>query len=434
VVAHTGLASFSAAEAQRYAVRPGDRVLEFSSPSFDASVLELCMSLPIGAALVVPPPGPLLGDQLAEVLATHRVTHALIPPAALATVPEHAARGGLPDFRTVIVGGDACTADLVARWAPGRQMINSYGPTESTVVSTWSEPLTPGGVPPIGRPIWNTRAYVLDPALRPVPVGVPGELYVAGTGLARGYLNRPGLTAERFVADPNGAPGERMYRTGDLVRWTVDGELEFVGRADDQVKIRGFRVEPGEIEAVLRRHPEVGDAVVVAREDRPGTKRLAAYVVAANGQPPRTGELRAALARSLPAYMVPATFTVLGALPLSPNGKLDRRALPVPESDTPGEHTYTAPENDTERVIAEIWADVLDVDRVGVHDNFFDLGGDSIRSLHVASRIQAAVDVALTPREVLITRTVAALAELVEEKILEELERVAFGDGNDSEQ
>ncbi|MGH3783323.1 MAG: AMP-binding protein, partial [Pseudonocardiaceae bacterium] len=186
VVSHAGLASFSAAEVQRYAVAAGDRVLEFSSPSFDASVLELCMSLPVGAALVVPPPGPLLGEQLVQVLAEYRVTHALIPPAALATVSPEVARSGLPDFRTVIVGGEACPAELVERWAPGRQLINSYGPTESTVVSTWTEPLTPGKAPPIGRPIWNMRVYVLGADLCPVPVGVPGELFIAGVGLARG--------------------------------------------------------------------------------------------------------------------------------------------------------------------------------------------------------------------------------------------------------
>ncbi|MDQ4105186.1 MAG: condensation domain-containing protein, partial [Actinomycetota bacterium] len=188
LVSHAGLASFSAAEIKQYAVRTGDRVLQFSSPSFDASVLELCMALPAGAALVVPPPSPLLGEQLAEVLTQQRVTHALIPPAALATVPQAVADTGVPEFQTVIVGGDVCPAELVDRWAPGRRMINSYGPTESTVVSTWSQPLIPGGTPPIGRPIWNTKVYVLDAALRPVPPGVPGELYVAGVGLARGYL------------------------------------------------------------------------------------------------------------------------------------------------------------------------------------------------------------------------------------------------------
>ncbi|MGH3786896.1 MAG: non-ribosomal peptide synthetase, partial [Pseudonocardiaceae bacterium] len=346
-VTHAGLASFSAAEVDRYAVAPGDRVLEFSSPSFDASVLELCMSLPAGAALVVPPPGPLLADQLAEVLAEGRVTHALIPPAALATVPPAVAEKGLPHFRTLIVGGEACSGELVDRWASGRRMINSYGPTESTVVSTWTEPLSPAGTPPIGRPIWNTRVYVLDAALRLVPMGAAGELYVAGQGLARGYLNRPGLTAQRFVANPFGSPGSRMYRTGDLVRWRVDGQLEFTGRADDQVKIRGFRIEPGEIEAVLRRDPNVADAVVVAREDQPGRKRLVAYLVGVNGRVPTTSELRALVAGALPEYMVPSAFMVLASLPLTPNGKLDRRALPAPDAGVAGHAGYASPRTPT---------------------------------------------------------------------------------------
>ncbi|MGH3686836.1 MAG: amino acid adenylation domain-containing protein [Pseudonocardiaceae bacterium] len=281
VVSHVGLASFSAAEIARYAVGPGDRVLALSSPSFDASVLELCMSLPAGAVLVVAPPGPVLGEQLVQLLTQYRVTHALVPPAALATVPHDVARSGLPRFRTVIVGGEACSAELVAHWAPNRQMINSYGPTESTVVATWTDPLTPDGTPPrIGRPIWNTRVYVLDGGLRPVPVGVAGELYIAGLGLARGYLKRPGLTAARFVACPFGAPGSRMYRSGDRVCWTIDGQLEFLGRADEQVKIWGFRIEPGEIETVLSAHPDVAQAAVIARQDRDDDKRLVAYVVA----------------------------------------------------------------------------------------------------------------------------------------------------------
>ena len=288
VVSHAGLASFAAAGAAHYRVRPGDRVLQFSSPSFDASVLELCISLPAGAALVVPPPGPLLGEQLAGVLARRRVTHALIPPAALATVPAQVAAAGLPGLRTVIVGGDACPAGLVRAWAPGRRMINSYGPTEATVVATWSGPLEPGGgVPPIGRPVWNTRVYVLDDGLRPVPAGVRGQLYIAGAGLARGYLGRPGLTAQRFIACPFGGPGERMYATGDVARWAGDGQLEFTGRLDEQVKIRGYRIEPGEIEAVLAAHPGVAEAAVIAREDQPGAKRLAAYVVPRPaGRPP----------------------------------------------------------------------------------------------------------------------------------------------------
>jgi acyl carrier protein len=283
--------------------------------------------------------------------------------------------------------------------------------------------------PPIGRPIWNTRVRALDEALREVPIGVPGELYVAGAGLARGYLNRPGLTAQRFVADPYGAPGGRMYRTGDLVRWTGDGQLVFLGRVDEQVKIRGFRVEPGEVEAVLRQHPDVGEAIVIAREDRPGTKRLVGYIVPADGLAADPADLRGLLARALPAYMVPSAFVVLDALPLSPNGKLDRDALPEPTT-TQAPTRYVPPRTDTERTLSRIWADVLDTDRIGIHDNFFELGGDSIRSLHIISRVKAAFDIDLTPRDVLTAYDVCALAELIEDKILLELERVAFGDGN----
>jgi amino acid adenylation domain-containing protein/non-ribosomal peptide synthase protein (TIGR01720 family) len=414
VVTHAGLASFSGAEIAHFGVRPGDRVLQFSSPSFDASVLELCMALPAGAALVVPPPGPLLGDQLAGVLRDRGVTHALIPPVAMASVPDVA----LPALRTLVVGGEACTADLVARWAPGRRMINAYGPTEVTVVATWSDPLEPGVTPPIGRPIRNTRVRVLDAALRPVPIGVPGELYVSGAGLARGYLDRPGLTASRFLADPFGAPGSRMYRTGDLVRWRAGGTLEFLGRADDQVKIRGFRIEPGEIAAVLRAHPDVRDAAVLAVD-----QRLVAYVVTA---PAAVAAVREHVAATLPGHLVPAAFVPLDALPLTTNGKLDRRALPEPAAPEAGAD-YAAPETETEEVLAAIWAEALGIDRVGVEDNFFALGGDSVRSLRITSMTKSAFDVELTPKDVLAAGTVLALAELVEERVLRDLERLAAG-------
>ncbi|HSV65774.1 MAG TPA: phosphopantetheine-binding protein, partial [Mycobacteriales bacterium] len=233
--------------------------------------------------------------------------------------------------------------------------------------------------------------------------------------------------AQRFLASPFGPPGARMYRTGDLARWTAEGQLDFLGRADDQVKIHGHRIELGEIETVLARHPRVGEAVVIAATDR-----LVAYVVPANGEaPPTPGELRAFVARSLPEYMVPSAFVLLDEMPLSPNGKLDRRALPAPSTDSVATADYVVPRTDTERVLADIWADALRVEQVGVEDSFFELGGDSVRSLLITSRTKAAFDVTLTPRDVLTARTVSALAELIEDKILLELEQVAFGDGND---
>ncbi|MFL6117997.1 amino acid adenylation domain-containing protein, partial [Actinophytocola sp.] len=275
VVSHAGARSLAGDWTDRLSITPESRVLQFASPSFDAAVVELLMAYGSGACLVVPPPGPLAGEALGDVLREHGVTHSLLSPAVLATVPEQE----LPAWRALVVGGEACSGDLVARWAPGRLMINGYGPTETTVCATMSDPLAGTGTPPIGRPIRDTRVYVVDPYLRPVPVGVPGELCVGGPSLARGYLGRPSLTAARFVSDPFGPAGSRLYRTGDLVRWSADGQLEFLGRVDDQVKIRGFRIEPGEVEAVLGEHDEVRDAVVVAREDVPGVRRLVAYVV-----------------------------------------------------------------------------------------------------------------------------------------------------------
>ncbi|GGM17167.1 non-ribosomal peptide synthetase [Streptomyces fumigatiscleroticus] len=434
VVTHRGLAGFAAAEAAHYQVRVGDRVLAFATPSFDASVLELCASLPSGAALVVPPPGPLLGAELAGFLRTACITHTLLPPAALATLPPDTP-GTLPDLHTLIVGADACRAELVARWAPHHRMVNSYGPTEATVVATWSDPLEPdGSAPPIGRALPATATYVLDARLRPVPDGVPGELWLAGPALARGYLNRPGLTAARFTADPFGEPGSRMYRTGDLVRRDARGELHHLGRTDHQLKLRGHRIEAGEVETVLVRHPAVLDAVVSVREDEPGLPRLVAHLLLAPGaEPPAGAELRAFAARTLPGPMVPSAFVTLEAFPLTENGKTDRAALPAPGPQTQ-ERTagHVPPRTPTEEAVAALWEEALET-TVGAEDDFFDLGGDSLRALRIASRANDTFGVTLTPRDVLVNRTVAALADLVEEQVLSELEAAARGDSDHDE-
>src|SRR6266404_3251908 len=366
VVSHIGIASLAGAQIERLGITPDSRVLQFSSSSFDASIMELLMAFPAGAALVVPQAGLIAGEILADTLTRHAVSHALIPPAVLAGMPA----GRLEKFHTLIVGGDACPPDLVARWSEGRRVVNAYGPTEATICATMSMPLSGAADPPIGRPIWNTRVYVLDDGLQPVPVGVAGELYIAGSGLARGYLNRAGLTAERFVADPHGPAGSRMYRTGDRARWRPEGTLHFLGRADHQVKIRGFRIEPGEIEAALGQHDGVAHAAVVAREDRAGDKRLVGYVVPAAGHAPDATTLRQHLARTLPDYMVPAAFVVLEALPLTPSGKLDRNALPA--ADQQPVTDYTPPRTAREEKLCALFAETLGLERVGIHDNFFD--------------------------------------------------------------
>jgi amino acid adenylation domain-containing protein len=395
--------------------------------------------------------GPLLvGGRIRLADMTQHLQHpngdAAISCTFLKATPSHLALlKALPDAFSptgdLVVGGEQLLGDVVDEWRrthPTATVINEYGPTETTV-GCMEYRIEPGehvvsGPVSIGRPVWNIQLYVLDGSLQPVPIGAPGELYITGAGLARGYLNRPGLTAGRFVACPFGAPGSRMYRTGDLVRWHADANMEFLGRADEQVKIRGFRIEPGEVEAVLRRQRTVRDAAVVAREDQPGARRLVAYIVPADGELPTAGEMCALLGESLPDYMVPTAFVVLGELPLNANGKLDRKALPAPELGVAsGGVSYVAPRSESETVLARIWAEVLGMEQVGVEDNFFDLGGDSIRSMQLTSRTNAAFGVTLTPRDVLTTRTVSALAELVEEKILSELERLALGAGNDAE-
>ncbi|WP_189594011.1 non-ribosomal peptide synthetase, partial [Streptomyces massasporeus] len=405
VVSHTGVASMAAAHQEWFGGGPGHRVLQFSSPSFDASIWEILTTLLTGSALVLAPTERLAaGAPLAALLAEQRVTHATLPPVVLAAMGD----ATLPADMTLVTAGEALSTELVDRWSHGRRMVNAYGPTESTVCATMSSPLRPGtGQPTIGRPITNTRVHVLDDALRPVPPGVPGELYLTASGLAHGYLGRPGLTAGRFVASPYGPPGARMYRTGDLVRWTTDGELDYLGRVDDQVKIRGFRIELGEIESVLARHTTVAQVAVVAREDRPGDKRLVAYAVPA-GDTAGPAALRAHAAAELPDYMVPAAVVLLDALPVTPNGKLDRRALPAPDYAAPG--TGRAPRTPQESTLCALFAEVLDLERVSLDDSFFDLGGHSLLATRLISRIRTELGAELTVRSLFEAPTVATLA------------------------
>ncbi len=407
VVTHHGLSALVAGAVDHYAVEPAGRVLQLASPSFDASVLEICMALATGATLVVPEEHPLVGEALAEVLAAERITHAIVPPATLATVP----LTDLPDLRMLVTGTDTVGAELAARWSARYPVNNSYGPTEATVAATMGRPLSGGGAPPIGRPIAHTRAYVMDTGMRPVPVGTVGELYLAGRGLARGYLKRPALTAERFVADPFGAPGERLYRTGDLVRWRRDGELDYVGRLDAQVKVRGFRIELGEIEAALESHPDVRRATVLVREDEPGDKRVVAYVepVPGDGVVKLPDALLTLCADRLPGYMVPSAVVLTERWPLTPNGKLDRAALPAADRRS-GPSDGRPPRTPQEEKLCAVFCELLGVERVGIDDNFFTLGGHSLLATRLISRVRTGLGAELTVRTVFENPTVAELA------------------------
>ena len=293
---------------------------------------------------------------------------------------------------------------------------NLYGPTETTIWSAVA-PVRSGTPVGIGRPVANTQLYLLDRWRQPVPVGVPGEVYIAGSGLAHGYLNQPSLTAERFLPDPfSTVPGARMYRTGDLMRYRPDGSMEFLGRVDHQVKLRGFRIELGEIEAVLVQHPAVRQAVALAREDTPGDKRLIAWVVpAASGEPPTAGDLRAYLQRQLPEHMLPSAIVLLDAIPLTPGGKLDRAALPAPDrSRLALVENYVAPRTSTELMLSELWTVLLGVERVGVRDSFFELGGHSLLATLMMARVQAAVGVELPLRALFEDPTVEGIARRIE--------------------
>ncbi|HEX8242938.1 MAG TPA: amino acid adenylation domain-containing protein, partial [Longimicrobium sp.] len=381
---------------------PDDRVAFAANPAFDATTMEVWAPLVNGGATVVIGQETLLDARaFARVLQAERVTALFITTAVFNRYAE-AVPGALAGLRFLLTGGensDPASFQRVLDQGGLGTLIHCYGPTETTTFAiTHPVRQVPEGARgiPLGGPIGNTRVYLLDRAGEPVPVGVAGELYIGGLGVARGYQGRPALTAERFVPDPfGGRAGARLYRTGDLGRWLPDGTIDFIGRTDHQVKVRGFRIEPGEIEARLLEHPDVREAVVLVREDTPGDKRLVAYLVGA--ETAGAEALRAYLGERLPAYMVPAAYVRLERLPLTPNGKLDRRALPAPEGDAYAAREYEAPVGETERALAEIWSDVVGVERVGRHDDFFGLGGHSLLAVRVISRVREAwgTDVAL---------------------------------------
>jgi amino acid adenylation domain-containing protein len=420
MVEHRGLGNLIHWHWAAFALKSGQRTSSVAGFGFDAATWEIWPALCVGAALLLP--GSAKAYDLEGLLDWWEnqnldVSFLSTPVAEFAFV-----RGiGNASLQTLLIGGDRLSHLPVN--PPPFSLVNNYGPTETTVVATSGRVESTATTVSIGRPIANTRVYILDSNREPVPVGVVGEMYVGGAGVARGYLKRPELTAERFVADPFvEESGARMYRTGDLGRWLADGTIEFVGRNDNQVKIRGFRIELGEIEARLADHPEVREAVVLAREDTVGEKRLVAYYTAS-----RIGEaeaasvgaerLRAHLSAVVPDYMVPAAYVRMERLPLTPNGKLDRKSLPAPEADAYATRVYEEPRSETERVLAGIWAELLMVERVGINDNFFMIGGHSLMAARVATRMNESFNVDIPLRRMFESPTIAQLADVIDRAV-----------------
>jgi len=415
VVTHSGFETFLPELVDRMQLTPEARVSQFASPSFDASMLEILMAAASGSCLVVVPPEVYGGDELEALLAAERVSHAFFTPSVLTSLnPQR-----LPDLTVLGVGGEGFSSELVDRWGAVRRFVNAYGPTEATI-TTNLQPLEAGEGTPIGIPLRGIRAYVLDERLSPVADGSVGELYVAGGQVARGYHERPSLTASRFVANPFLAEDDagralfgRLYRTGDLARRSADGTLMIVGRSDFQVKIRGFRIELGEIDAVLAGIPGVSFAVTLTHPGPGEDDALVSYVQSAPGTSLDPDELLDAARKALPRHMVPATIVVLDSIPLTPNGKLDRDALPEPVFEV---REFRAPSTAAEEVVAGVFAEILGVDLVGADDDFFDLGGNSLIATRVAARIGAATNTAVPVRMLFEKSTVAGLAAMLDEQ------------------
>jgi acyl-coenzyme A synthetase/AMP-(fatty) acid ligase len=424
-VTQRNLTNFTCTEIRRFAFDGDSRVLQFAALSFDASLSEICTALCAGGSLYLPTPEQALpGPALADLLLQAGITHVKLPPSALAVLPKVA----YPALQVLMTIGEACTVDQIAFWSRGRRFCNGYGPTEATIGITGAEGTDCTAAPPIGRPYDNTQIYVLDAHRHPVPIGVAGELYIGGEQIARGYWKRPQLTADKFIPAahfPFAAQGT-LYRTGDLVRYLPDGNLDFIGRIDQMVKLRGMRIELGEIETTLNQHALVQESVVIVHEYAAGDQRLVAYVVT----PPPVGDmvgdvvgdvrgtLLTYLKHKLPPYMAPAALVLVAAFPTLPNGKVDRKALPLPSAEDWHSVPFVAPRTETEQIVAEIWADLLKQPQVGVYDNFFALGGHSLLVTEVCFRLQAVLGLAVGVRTIFEHPTIAALAEQLDEQTL----------------
>jgi amino acid adenylation domain-containing protein/FkbH-like protein len=438
MIQHQGLVNLSLVQIRSFNVQPDSRILQFASFSFDASIWEIIMALCSGASLHLAPQKSLLpGANLVELLRQRLITHVTLPPSALAVLPKEE----LPALKVIIVAGEACSSDLVAKWSQDHRFFNAYGPSEATVCTTVVECSDGSFRPPIGHPISNFKVYILDHKLQPLPIGVAGELYISGIGLARGYLNRPELSGEKFIPNPFSQElGSRLYKTGDLARYLQDGNIDFIGRIDHQVKLRGFRIEIGEVEAAIAQHPVVQDVAVIVWENPSADKSLVAYFVPEREQIKSTinsehdnnflreelarqlsPQLRNFLKQSLPDYMVPSTFIMLDALPLTPNGKLDRRALPDPNAvHRSFSADREAPRTPTEEIVAAIMAEVLGLEQVGRHENFFELGGHSLLATKVISRLREAFNLEVPVQCLFESPTATQLSHWVDTVLQEE--------------
>ena len=433
VVSHEAIAEHCFHMVNHYELDPRDRVLQFASLNFDASLEQVLAPLLAGAAIILRNRDLWTPSEFHERVLRYGLTVVNVPPSYFhewVKTCNEAAYNATPDrLRLIICGGDELLPQTVRLWEQSpmssARLLNAYGPTETTITATTFEVNNNlrsnqafGDIRtriPIGRPLPNRKIYILDTFGNPVPAGVPGELYIGGAGLAQGYLDRPELTAEKFVTDPfNTDSGKRLYKTGDLARYLSDGNIEFLGRIDHQVKIRGFRIETGEVEVVLGQHPGIKETVVTAREVRPGDNRLIAYVVREPGQTTALNDLRSFLQEKLPEYMVPSVFVMLDSLPLTPAGKIDRKSLPEPHIERPDtENECISPRTQTEKLLAGIWCEVLGISQVGIHDNFFSLGGHSLLATQVMSRIKEAFHVEVALRRLFETPTVAGLSDAV---------------------
>ncbi|MCC5645521.1 amino acid adenylation domain-containing protein [Nostoc sp. CHAB 5824] len=410
LIEHRGLSNLAAVQIEVFSLQPNNRILQFASLSFDASIFEIVMALATGATLYLAKKESLLpGKPLLQLLREKAITHITVPPAVLAVLPTKS----LPALQTIICAGESCSEDIVKSWWNSeRRFFNAYGPTEATVWSTVAEIKSLSEKPPIGRPIANTEIYILDKHLQPVPIGILGELYIGGDGLARGYLNSHELTTKKFICNPfNDIKLARLYKTGDLARYRPNGNIKFFDRIDNQVKIRGFRIELSEIETVINQHTNVEKAVVITQGNLYDNKHLVAYIVTKSTHEQTIIELRQLLKEKLPEYMIPKVFVILDSLPLTANGKVDRYALKA--VDTPShsiDKTFIAPRTPTESTLAKIWAEVLNVESVGIHDNFFDLGGNSLLAVRLLDQINKQFERDLPLSNLFLNQTIESLA------------------------